>query len=300
MENNITKNESGPYFSIDFWYKLVGSNEIVEIFNVSLIPIGIIGALLNILALVVMRSDVFNKPFYTYLKAYTICSVLICLLNSTQFTSGTRHLIKFTNSVESFEYYCYFYVLSLSWSTTCGSLFDITLSLERVLLLSKKLAWFKRINPKLLCFIFVIISILLIWSTGTLFRPIHIYVNLNETTKVKINLVTMVFSSKMILVFNRYSPYFIDVFPVILEMTFNVLSIYLIKKYSKKRTRIISPRRIAETNFNRSKISTQITYIGNCNRIAERTRRMEIKLTILVIFMSILSTMYTIYFLKFI
>jgi hypothetical protein len=295
---NTTGGGEGPYFSIEFWYKLIGSSISQEILYVSLIPISTIGVVLNIMALIVMRSSVFNLPFYTYLRGYTICSLFIRLWNVTQFTAGTRTLIKITNSAGSFAYYCFFYVLLLTWTNACGSFFDIVLSMERAVLLSKKLDWFKKLKPKLLSLIFVIASLLIVWPVGTLFRPFYFEVNLNKTTKFKVHLFTLKAVNKVIGEWNGYMPYIIDICPIIIETAFNVLSVYLIKRYTKQKLRIVATNKtIGNTRLATQTMATgaaaaaTTTAAPSMNQAGERTKRMEVKLTILVIFMSILSTM---------
>jgi hypothetical protein len=155
--NNVTEN----YYPLEYWFSLVGSVYINNILPITLIPISAIGTILNLLALLILRADTFNLHFYTYLRAYTSCSLLICLLNSTLFVSGTRQLLKFTNTKGSFEYYCYFLGPMIAITNLYCSFIDVILSMERIVLLSKKFEWFRKINPLLLCLIFAIVANLL-------------------------------------------------------------------------------------------------------------------------------------------
>jgi hypothetical protein len=75
--NNTTEmnqNISETYYSMEYWFSVFGDVYALDVANIALIPIGLIGAILNSLALIVLRDGSFNLPFYTYLRAYTCCS----------------------------------------------------------------------------------------------------------------------------------------------------------------------------------------------------------------------------------
>jgi hypothetical protein len=150
--------------SIDSLYRLYGSSTVQDIINISLIPLGLIGIGLNILSLIILRSNGarFKQTFYTYLRAYTICSIFICFLNATQFTSQVSKVFKFTNTKISFQYYCYIFVPLINITNFYGSMLDVALSLERVVILSNKLKWFIQLNQKVVCFVFAVIAFVLL------------------------------------------------------------------------------------------------------------------------------------------
>jgi hypothetical protein len=274
--------------------------------DVSLIPLGIIGIILNILALIVMRSDKFNLPFYTYLRAYTYWSIVICAVNSIQFTSGSRTLFGFTNSKVSTLFYAYIFFPGQYVNNCYGSLLDIVLSMERVVLLSKSLSCFRKINPKLLCFIFFIFSLatsgpyFFFMAAGGKFElPISRRKTFTFYTTATSRFRDSVNS------FILYAPYFFEIFPIVFESVFNVLSIYLIRMYTKNKMKITATTTMGnqKTGVGRRtmlqdksvSIVNQTNAVGESRRSANaalrKSRKMEIKLTILVIFMSTLSTM---------
>jgi hypothetical protein len=292
--NNTTelnKNATESYYSLEYWLKVFGSIYALDVVNVALIPIGIIGAVLNILALIVMRAENFNLPFYTYLRAYTYCSICICLLNATLFTTGTRKLLKFTNTKETVQYYCFFYGPLITIINLYGSFIDVVLSMERIVLLSKKLEWFRKIDPKLLCVIFAIITNLFTWPYWTNYRAEQLTVMLNETTPFVIHYYKFKMFSIALSNYFYVLPYISDTFPIVLEIVLNMISIILIKKYTKNKMRILTRVRTRAkiTVRNDSSIERSATNTNNPSTI--RARRMEVKLTILVIILSILSTM---------
>jgi hypothetical protein len=87
--NNTTESNRTFYYPFSFWLKILGSTRYSEIVNISLIPIGFIGFLLNILAIVVLKARPFELPVFDYLRYYAIKSATVCLLITTLFLSHT-------------------------------------------------------------------------------------------------------------------------------------------------------------------------------------------------------------------
>jgi hypothetical protein len=297
IQSNTTQKPI-KYLSKNQWFEVYRSFIQQEI-DISLIPIGLFGVILNILALIVLhRSDRFNLPFYTYLKAYTSASLFICLINSTQFTAGARTILPFTNSIESARYYSFIFYPFQTIINVYGSFLDIVLSMERVVLLSKKFEWFRKIHPIVLCFIFFMIAFSISSPYFVLLREYSLELNLNKTTTF------MFYGARA----SRYYsdirdylfklPYVVEIFPIVMETGFNILSVYLIREYNKNKIRVIG------NGVNRGDVVTRgvaITKPAHSIPIAPavpsqrseviRAKRMEIKLTILVIVLSVLSTM---------
>jgi hypothetical protein len=287
VEYNLSKKE---------WFNSYRSFIQQEI-DVSLIPIGISGVLLNILALIVLhRSDKFNLPFFTYLKAYTSASLFICLINSTQFTAGTRTILPFTNSIESARYYSFIFYPFQVIINVYGSFLDIVLSMERVVLLSKRFEWFKKINPIVLCIIFFVISLAVCSPYFLLLRLYTVEVNLNNTTTF---VIYRAGASKYYPYIKDYLfklPYVVEIIPIVMEIGFNILSVYLIKEYNKNKIRIIGTYVATSVNRGVSAVkhpdgSQSISTVPPQRSEVIRAKNMEIKLTILVIVLSVLSTM---------
>jgi hypothetical protein len=278
-----------PLTKLD-WFRQLRSIQ-QQWIDLSLIPIGVIGILLNILALIVLRSNKFTIPFYTYLRAYTIASIFICFVDATQFTAGARSLLEFTNSKLSIGYYCFFFYPFQVLINTFGNMLDIGLSVERVALLSDKLKWFKKINPKVLCLIFLALATLLTLPYFLLLSTSLMKVQIqkdNSTVPFIIHLAKESRIAKLYIKrdFFRVFPFIIEIVPIIIETSFNILSIILIKTYSKNRTKLIIPI----SSNNRGLVSI-VNNRSSKGMLQIRVRRMEVKLTILVIFMSFASAM---------
>jgi hypothetical protein len=310
--NNITfyDNKTIIYQSIDFWFKSFGSQWYQEIIYLTLVPIGIVGILLNILVLVILRSDTFSLTFYTYLRAYTLTSVFVCFLVSTRFVQSTRHTFKFSNTYAANAYVTYFFIPMINTISMIGNFLDVALSIQRVvLLLSKGADACKKINPIFVCFLFGIISPLLCIPFWFNYEPVTKEIHLNETKTFMIHYYSLKYSCKNIRLYLDILTYVFDVIPIIVETTCSITSIVLIKKHVKRKIRLVgnnlkmnngdtnSPHPVL-TPINAIIIATPINGVTTFNKkatisknLVKKNKKMETKLTILVIFMSILSTM---------
>jgi hypothetical protein len=288
MNNTTNSNETIPhfgFFSKEQWFTIFGSVLIQEIINISIIPIGIFGMSLNIVALIVLRSHEFNLPFYTYLRAHTLQSVFICFLSSTHFTIGCRNLLSFTNSKFSFQWYVHVVVPFINITTLYGSLLGIILSMERIILLSNQLKWFRKINANLVCVICAFIPFVFFWPLFSVFRENSAVVYLNETTPFTIYYFYLYYSSKsMEKYIKENSVYIIDLIPAILGIVLSIITIILVKRYRKRKMNLTGTSRTAKTSVSNQNAT------GN-NTPVDKTKRMEIRLTVLVLILTFLTTM---------
>jgi hypothetical protein len=289
---NNTANKS--YYSLNYWYESLGSTLIHEIVYISLVPIGIIGILLNILALFILRSNKFRLSFYTYLRAYTICSVFICFFNATQFSAGVRRSLPFTNSKLSIQYFSYVYIPFFTGINVYGTSLDVVLSIERVALLSNRMHWFRSVNPKKLCFILMIIFSILAIPYWFFFEPMEMEVKLNETTTIRLHYFITHHSTSFLKFYFYVYSCFVDAIPIVVETSLNIISVIMIKKYVKQKLRILVGSSRSSSRSNQIELGNLLITLrraNESNNFAFRSKQMEIKLTILVIFLSIVSIM---------
>jgi hypothetical protein len=279
------------HHSLDYWYKSLGSTVIQEIAFIIVIPIGLLGIVLNIFALYVLRSQKFNLPFYVYLRAYTINSLFICLFNATQFGTSVRRYLKFTNSKLLMQYFCYVYIPLIAIINLYGSSLDIILSIDRVAILSKRIHWFRNINSKKLCVNLVMIFTVLCIPYWFIFEPTEMTVYLDKNTPITLHYFVIISTNGFLKFYFYIFSCVVDVIPLISETTLNILSVYLIKMYNKNR-RILFKLNTSKTDdlpltslSNKRNISKQVS-----NDVTfDKSKKMEIKLTILVIILSVSS-----------
>jgi hypothetical protein len=159
------------YPTISYWFDQFGSKRFQEILMLSLLPTGIIGAILNVLGLIVLRTEKFNLPLYSYLRHYLVVSTAICLIGSTRFVNVTRRMFSFSNSFAPTWYMSFIYVPLRRYFGFYGSFLDVILALERFILLSNQLKWFRKMKPIKFVLICGVILLLLCVPNWFYHRP---------------------------------------------------------------------------------------------------------------------------------
>jgi hypothetical protein len=279
--------ENTRYNSLDFWYKLIGSTLDQQIIHLSLIPIAVVGTSLNIMTLVLLRSKRFHLPFYKYLRVYTVISILICLFNATLFSSSSRDLLKFTNSKASMMFFCYICLPIVSSLYLYGTFLDIVLSIDRVASLSRRIHWFRYIKPKKLCSILATILLTMSISYWFLFKPVDMVVDLNETKRFSLHFyVQRDLNSFFKFYIFILLPYFVDITSIVAQTGLSILTIILIKKQTKKQHIIFNRKRNELIRLNST------TKKETACSIIKRNTEMQMRLTISVIILSTMSTLY--------
>jgi hypothetical protein len=241
------------------------------------IPICLVGLILNIVAFTVYRSKEFNElPVWEYLRVYTINSALICLLISTQFLNKSYRSFAFSNSEWTVRYHIHFFLPMIHILTQYQSNLDILLSLDRIVLFTQ-FNLYKRLKPRVVClflFIFSFISMTLYW----------IYYDHKETV------IELSQSDHYVIHHLKRSPLFSkclvnityiisDVIPLCTEIPLNVATIVLLKSHLK-----------ATTSIWVKKVSIKLNGDELCyKRLLQRVKKMETKITVLVILMSFVS-----------
>jgi hypothetical protein len=293
MSNNETN-------TLEFWYQILGSSLIQDVIYLSLIPIGIIGIIFNILTLLVLRSDKFNLSFYTYLRAYTISSIFICFLSATRFSSNIYQNLLIQNSAFSLQFFCYVYIPVTSGINVFESTLDIILSMERLAILSKRIHWFGFINAKKLCFILAFVFIILAIPYWFFFKPQTIVTNIlfssGTTRAVTFHFFIPRYDHGFIAFYMNIFPYFVDILPIVIEICLNILTIISVKKYTKNRIKLFNNNKNRDNEIlalNQSNITNSSTPTSSLaavkNLTLDKSKIAQVKLTILVIILSIMS-----------
>lgn len=289
MNNNIILELNETNNLLNYWYNKLGSKWYQEIIFLSFLPFGIIGMLFNILTLFILNSNQFKISFYTFLRAYTINSTLICFICATRFISNTRRFFTFSNTIAANLYTCYFFLPLVAYTNFFSSATEILLALERITLLSNKILWFKKIKPKILCYIICIFALFISIPYYLNFKPLKKVIYLNET---EIFIINYYLSSESPYIIRKYldvQSYLVELTHIILSTTLNIIIIYFIKVYNKRKKRLIAFKQNRIDNLNRN---NQI----NVNKVKETFQKrkldlMEIKLATLSILLGTISTM---------
>jgi hypothetical protein len=282
---NNTTSPNFIYFPLKFWYRQFGFGLYQDIVSLSMSVTGTIGIVLNVLTLVILRSRAFDLKLYTYLRVYVVNSIFICFWTAGIFMIMSRNVFKFPNTFIPNFYHSILPLPLLSLSYIFEGFIDTLMSFERVTLLSNRFNWFNKRKPMFYCAISGFVSILTIIPYYFYYKVIKIVIPLNEIQVIELNYVGRLSHA---IILERYENIFFcinDISPVILQIILSISAIILMKSYLKNRSRM--------TNLNLVRINNVIpTQVHTPNDEArKRARKMEIKLTILVIVLTILSAL---------
>jgi hypothetical protein len=299
---NVTSNVT--YLPLEYWYEYYGSSWYQEIAFISFIPSSLVGFILNLLVYTILRDKQFNLPIYSYLRAYTICSACVCLAFSTKFIQNARRIIGVTNSETAIWYTTKFLIPLITILYIYGACLDIVLSLERALLLSNTFKKFKKLNPTKLCVFFFIFSFLFQIPVWFYYEPASKEIPLNETYNLKIHYFTRSefgnsFTASILIVIHHLIADFLTVF---LENLINIITLIYLRKYLKRKDKLMNNKHekhgeeeaesvfVSDTHVKgeKSKESTPSISLRKKNI---KFSQVEVKLTIMVIVLSTLSTM---------
>jgi hypothetical protein len=290
MNNTVKPNAT--YLSLDFWLNAFGSPWVQEIANLTLIPIGFFGFIFNIMALIILNGKQFDIPVYEYIRIYTINSGVICLFTITRFINNTRRFFSWSNTQFANRYFVYFYSPVTNSLFVFGAFMDIILTFDRIVMFSNRFHFFKKFKPKIVSLVVLIasfVSMATIWISYTSTKRI---IRLNETYLFTMNYMgASKYKSIYIYVYNGV---IMDVIPVIIEICLNISTIISLKTFIKKKKSIRTGMTSSLITNLKSKTNDSENKNQKVNKAKEKkdkSRMMEIKVTILIITMSFLSIM---------
>jgi hypothetical protein len=237
-----------------------------DIIYLCLIPIGFIGVILNILTFLILRGEQFKLPVFHYLRAHSINSCCVCLIISTVIACHIDY-------EWSAKYYSHIYIPILNFLVFYQTSLDTVLTFDRALTFTTKFEKFRQFKPKLVSLIVLVTSIVMdlpSWITFT-----------TQKTEIQLNGTTTVFIYHSVIKPNEFfylTNSIINGIPFFVELPLNILTMILLKRYLKRRV-----------DFRKARPPNHPD--GFLLRRENRIRKMEMKLTYLVVILSLLSFM---------
>jgi hypothetical protein len=273
-QTDVLSNNTDYYFGNKtyVWLKILGLNLKHEIMYLSLLPICLIGLLLNILTLLILRGESFRLPIFSYLRVYAIKSGVICILLSTLFLANTRRFFTFTNSQWTMIYSAQIQIPVAKTLFFYESCLDILLSFDRAVMFSSGFHFYKKIKPNLICLILFVISCIISCPFWIIFTARSDVLKLNETEVYKLYSIDVTKWTSNLLLYIVFS--IVDFLPFLAEIPLNIIVIVLLKRYLKRKLNV------------RNSSSTRLAVL---TQEEIRTKKMELKVTFLVVIMSFFS-----------
>jgi hypothetical protein len=237
-----------------------------QVIYLSLIPIGLVGIGLNISTFLILKGRQFRLPVIHYLRVYTINNCFLCFLISTV-------ILCHIHKEWSIKYYAHIYIPFLNLSMFYQTSLDTVLTLDRSLTFTTKFERFKQFKPRLVSMILLVISIVMSSPFWFTFGTMPIEIQSNETEKIVIHSLIMKPSSIFFV-----ANFIFNIIPFVVELPLNIATMILLKKYLKRRVhfRIARPPNHPD---------------GFLLQQENRIRKMEMKVTFLVVILSLFSFM---------
>ena len=297
----LTKNE---------WFDQIGSTLTKEIMCLFITtPVSVLGFIFNIVAYAILSKKIFDKiDFYSYMRMYTLNSIVVNFLSAFLFTANSNHFFDFSYASPIPSYYLsYVYIPMINLCMFFTILIEIVISIERINSLNRFshfLLKFKEITKHKprnvgVCILVgcAVINVQYFFNE----EPTHADLSLNSTTILRMHYIeTSYFSLSLFGTILNFCTYFIrDVVLLIIQCILAIISIYLIKKYFKKKKNMITNPSVSTTNretvysevssLSASRISNRVQ--SNVLLIYENIAKADRNMTIMIVIMGLLSVL---------
>jgi hypothetical protein len=242
-QTNINMSSARVFLSYEQWLELLASTLLIEIFSVCVVPfLGIVGIVLNIIALWCLLDDKFKKvKLYKYLKVYMVNSLLICLF-CIGFISQSRRFSEIAQQHWALFYSAYIHLPIIFVLYSFAGLIDIMIIIDRISIMSSKSPlFFKRIRPYAVCFVLFLIAFGLNATVWINYVPTMLTVQLGESywhTFRILNPTLFNYSYAGQLIMNLQMA-FRDIFVCLSHFVLNGASLLMLKKHLNKKSKIL-------------------------------------------------------------
>lgn len=227
------------------WFTIFGSTLSLDSLSVYVnVPICLLGLLLNLLSFIIFNQKIFKStPIFRFLRAYVLISASVCLISSTYFIGTTYYIFEFTNSYWARFYGTRIFPYLFSEVFFYSGYLDIYLGLDRLLHFIPSLK--NRLNSIPLKVLFsVLLIVSLVFNLPMLFilEPSFLMVKLNDLFQIFFTN-TSEFGKMLSVQIASYVLYFFrDVLTLVAEVSINIATLVLLRKYMAKKQKVYSVR----------------------------------------------------------
>ena len=260
---NSTSNNSYFYYDLEFWLPQFASTWALDsIYLFVITPLALIGVFLNIFTFILLSKKEFHKnKIYSYLKCIVINSALMNLVESGLFSCSTFRYFDFSNTYETNFYGTHVF---LPVSSTCyifGSCLDILVSLERCSIFVNKLKRLFTYQVKNVCLISLGFCVLVTFPFYFLQEPAYFDAPIYPKAYHRIwywGITSFGYSlAGTILAAIGYFVRYVCFLAA--EISINLYSIYLFKKFFKSKASLLKLHKTEGTSSDLSTPKIEIT-----------------------------------------
>ena len=279
------------------WFEIFGYSLTLDSFILFLAtPVSLAGIILNSISFYVLSNKKFEfKIIFSYLRVYSLNSMLMCLVLST-YISSTYNFFDLTNSFLSRAYTSKFYIPIVTILAFFSGFLDILISIERLLDFYPHI---KKPTSLKSCFILMFVVIIITLPYFFIYYPAHIDVNLSQNETFRMYFIGLSdFGQSSIGQVVNYALFFIkDVLTFIVEIVLNVSIIVLLKKNLNKiklmirndDSKLLKNNQQPSSSMGKSDSSTQYSYKSNNSYAKLLASRKNKSITIMVVVISVFS-----------
>ena len=269
---NSTLNET--YHGIDFWFDFYSrsSHTIDLLYFYFFMPLSLLTFVVNSITLYVLNKQEFiSSPFFTYIRIYTLNSIVISFNLIPTFIQGTYRVFRFTNSYSAIFYGCYVYNMILSTLYLYGSFLEILIVIERSLyFLPSKFKIMKITNIRAFCLFLLLLSFIICLPVVLILYPAYSDVKLDQNTTYRIYYWGKTkFSETSFGNLLTYLMYFFrDILTLVVKIVLNVSCVIMVKNYLDrlKMEKLLFAQKISTMAIAIENGNNQASYISRTNR----------------------------------
>ena len=256
------------YSDVDYWLTQYGSTFSLDaIYLFFLTPFAFLGAILNLFSFLLLNKKELSKNnFFNYFKYTSLNGFLINLFETFLLIGCSHRYVSISNTYGALFYGNYFYLPITSTLNFYGSILDILINLERLSCFKTRIKSFFKYPARYVCLI-AFISCLIINSPYFLINEPGVFdAPLGNSTYFRIYYWAITdYSQTLTGKTLNYVVYFIkDVLTFIAEVSINIWSIILFKKYFKLKLIINSVANNQKCLSNKEKNLTFMVIIMSC------------------------------------
>lgn len=216
--------------------------------------LSLIATLCNIFNLIVFNHSSFNTPLYKYLRVYCFTNIVYCVFGMARAFTASYRIIWWANSKPVRYFYVYAYIPVSNIAYFFNSLIDILILIDRISFFSKRAqSWFKwlKISPYRTCSIALLACIIIYSPMLAIPEPAYLTLSIaNQTAIIWFNKNSAFGNSQAGIVLKAIVLILKDGLTTILQVTLNLVSLYLLKRFLKKKRTIVSTATQVSTTAN--------------------------------------------------
>lgn len=256
-------------------------------------PVAVIGIFLNLLSFIVFQKQEFNLKLYTYFRYMTFASIIYCL-SVAPYPFSIAKRLGFINNFAFQAWQCYFYIPISNVCYYFVSFIDIAVLIDRLSIFSPKLkSVYEKTSANHICIATFLIDLAINFPYFFVFQPIIIELYYYETNKTRVALYEVHFvgpTEFALSTLGQIVAYIIyalrDLICILIIIILNLLNLFFIKRYLKKKTKIVKVSKIKED----SRSANVSTITADCTPNRPKEQKMNRKLGLMVVFMCMVSS----------